>query len=203
MSVSGLVQNHGLLLFSPEYCLIYATKAVLKLRKPIQDSHTDWAFEAARVKDVYGGTTLTIAATNSSTTNAGIFHPRLISPNICQLAFGSSKVSLRLSTQFSNTALKAEVLNTRGWTLQESILSPRVLSYGSQQMVWECQTLRIGESRRPVLPRGTAQRQSIRSEDHPQRHKLLQKSQVYACAALIEGFARGLYPCTRKLGDGV
>lgn len=152
LSVSGLVQNHGTLLFYPEYCLIYATKAVLKLGKRIQDSPTDWAFEAARMKDVYGGATLTITATNSSTTNAGIFHPRLISLNICQLAFGSSKVSLRLSTQFSDTTLKAEVLNTRGWTLQESILSSRVLSYGSQQMVWECQTLKIGESGRPILP---------------------------------------------------
>lgn len=132
--------------------MIYATKAILKLRKPIQDTPTDWAFEAARMKDVYGGATLTITATNSSTTNAGIFHQRLISPNICQLAFGSFTVSLRLSTQFSDTTLKSEVLNTRGWTLQESILSPRVLSYASQQMVWECQTLKIGESGRPVLP---------------------------------------------------
>lgn len=104
------------------------------------------------MKDVYGGAALTITATNSSTTNAGIFHPRLISPNICQLAFGSFTVSLRLSTQFSDTTLKSEILNTRGWTLQESILSPRVLSYGSQQMVWECQTLKIGENGRPVLP---------------------------------------------------
>lgn len=63
--------------------MIYATKAVLKLRKPIQDSPTDWAFEIARMKDVYGDATLTITATNSSTTNAGKFHPRLISSNIC------------------------------------------------------------------------------------------------------------------------
>ena len=32
-----------------------------------------------------------------------------------------------------------EPLNKRAWTLQERLLSPRTLHYGSQEMYWECQ----------------------------------------------------------------
>ena len=48
--------------------------------------------------------------------------------------------------------MKAEPLDTRGWALQESLLSPRTLSYGSQQMTWECLQRRIGEDGRPPPP---------------------------------------------------
>ena len=48
--------------------------------------------------------------------------------------------------------MKNEPLNTRGWSLQESLLAPRTLSYGTQQMIWECLERKVGESGRPVLP---------------------------------------------------
>jgi hypothetical protein len=35
------------------------------------------------------------------------------------------------------------VLNTRGWTLQEKILSRRILYYGATQLFWSCRTLTI------------------------------------------------------------
>lgn len=47
--------------------------------------------------------------------------------------------------------MKGQPLNKRGWTLQESLLSPRTLSYTAQQMTWECQERRVGESGRPIL----------------------------------------------------
>jgi hypothetical protein len=34
--------------------------------------------------------------------------------------------------------LKDEPLSRRGWTLQERLLSPRIIHYGKQQMYWEC-----------------------------------------------------------------
>lgn len=48
--------------------------------------------------------------------------------------------------------MKKEPLNTRGWALQESLLAPRILAYGTQQMIWECLECKVGESGRPVLP---------------------------------------------------
>ncbi|KAJ8063883.1 hypothetical protein OCU04_007734 [Sclerotinia nivalis] len=37
-------------------------------------------------------------------------------------------------------------LATRGWTLQEHVLSPRVLHYTSKQLVWNCQLQKTSES---------------------------------------------------------
>ena len=121
----------------------------------IQDSPEDWAAEAARMKEVYGGATITIAATGSKTSTDGMLKPRAISTPLCELHWTDSlrsKVFLRSSLSFWDTTMKREPLNTRGWTLQESMLSPRTLSFGTQQMTWECQELRVGENGRPILP---------------------------------------------------
>ena len=124
----------------------------------MQDSAEDWAAEAERMKDVYGGATITIAAMNSTSADYGIFKSRSISPAACILKWRSSdpieshNVFLRSSSEFWDATMKNEPLNTRGWTLQESLLAPRTLSYGTQQMIWECLERKVGESGRPVLP---------------------------------------------------
>ena len=101
---------------------------------------------------------ITIAATNFRNTNDDIFKPREISQTLCSLAWHTPTLSkchcihLRSSSDFWDTTLKYEPLNTRGWTLQKSLLAQRTLSYGTQQMIWECQCLKTSESGRPVLP---------------------------------------------------
>ena len=124
----------------------------------IQDSPSDWAAEASRMKDVYGGATITIAAAGSNSTQAGVFRHRAVEREVCklewrsQLSSESSWIYLRAGLQGSDNKMKAEPLTTRGWTLQELLLSPRTLSYGSQQMTWECLQKRIGEDGRPPPP---------------------------------------------------
>ena len=124
----------------------------------MQDSAEDWAAEAALMRNVYGGATITIAATNSTSTDCGIFQNRSVSPAECRLEWRSldqtefHDLFLRSSTEFWDTTMKKEALNTRGWTLQESLLAPRTLSFGTQQMIWECLERKSGESGRPVLP---------------------------------------------------
>ncbi|MBE3109014.1 MAG: HET domain-containing protein, partial [Acidobacteria bacterium] len=41
--------------------------------------------------------------------------------------------------------LKDEMLNIRGWTLQERLLSPRTIHYSADQMYWECERDFLGE----------------------------------------------------------
>ena len=124
----------------------------------MQDSAEDWTAEAGRMKDVYGGATITITATNSTSTEDGIFKNYSISPENCKLEWRSPNsmathnVYLRSGSEFWDTTMKNEPLNTRGWTLQESLLAPRTLSYGTQQMIWECLESKVGQSGRPVLP---------------------------------------------------
>jgi hypothetical protein len=38
-----------------------------------------------------------------------------------------------------------EMLNSRGWTLQERLLSPRTIHYSADQMYWECERDFLGE----------------------------------------------------------
>lgn len=41
--------------------------------------------------------------------------------------------------------LNSEPLSSRGWTLQERLLSPRILHYGTNQMYWECRECLLAE----------------------------------------------------------
>lgn len=52
------------------------------------------------------------------------------------------------------TELKLEPINKRGWTLQESWLSRRMLIYGSGQMLWRCrECFKSDGGRPPMQPR--------------------------------------------------
>ena len=123
----------------------------------IQDSKEDWAAEAARMEYVYRGAKVTISAISSPGTGFGMFHEREDLGPQCELEWKgadrqASKVYLRSGSVLGDTYMKDSPLNTRGWTLQEALLAPRVLSYGSQQMIWECVSHRIDEGGRPVAP---------------------------------------------------
>ena len=123
----------------------------------IQDSESDWAAEAAKMQDVYRGAKITISAISSPGTGYGMLRERETSGPICELDWKdtdgtSSKVYLRSGSALWDINMKSSALNTRGWTLQEALLSPRVLAYGSQQMIWECMEQSIDEGGRPVAP---------------------------------------------------
>ncbi|KAL9638200.1 MAG: hypothetical protein Q9164_001708 [Protoblastenia rupestris] len=113
----------------------------------IQDSRSDWEVEAAKMGRIYTRAQLTIGASAASDCTQGILTPREI---------GESEVP-ELNTRGPNSSLgKARLryltpnatsipLFTRGWTLQESLLSTRFLSYTSRQLTWECQTSAYSE----------------------------------------------------------
>ena len=111
----------------------------------IQDSVEDWEIEAARMGDVYSNALVTIAAGAASSCTQGIFAKRDIQSNgrNPRLAFRGPDRSLGnvfLRRQPCSLRYEEEPLKTRGWTLQERLLSPRVLYYGVNQLIWECKT---------------------------------------------------------------
>ena len=116
-----------------------------------QDSADDWAKEAAKMKEVYTNAVLTVIASNSPSTRSGIFSPRLAglkgvleyrAPN------KTSKMYLRSGNELWDHSLQSSPLVGRGWTLQEGLLAPRTISYGSQQMIWECSQFQTDEGGR-------------------------------------------------------
>lgn len=106
-----------------------------------QDSADDWAREAAKMKEVYAGAVLTVIASNSPSTRSGIFSPRQAGLRAIvefQHPRRKSKMYLRSGNELWDHSLQSSPLMGRGWTLQEGLLAPRTLSYGHQQMIWEC-----------------------------------------------------------------
>jgi hypothetical protein len=125
-----------------------------------QDSAEDWASEAAKMREVYAGALLTIAAAHSPSTNSGIFSKRKSPDYRVSLEWTSEinhtkaacKVYLRPGSELWDNTLQLSPLMNRGWTLQEGLLAPRTLSYGPQQMIWECSTYQADESGRITIP---------------------------------------------------
>jgi Heterokaryon incompatibility protein (HET) len=110
----------------------------------IQDSVEDWQKESAVMGNIYQNSVVTIQASGAKDSHMGCFIPRTaqhLAP--AKLTFRSvdgytGSVFVRYQP-LVNTNI-AEPLHRRAWTLQEGLLSPRLLSWGATQMRWECKT---------------------------------------------------------------
>lgn len=137
----------------------------------IQDCENmeDWKKEAPRMGDVYGQAALGIAATGFDGGQAGLFgRPRTPSRKHVMFCvpvdWELEKLLPDLSTiscglfAFTDSTFKWDMfpgprevvdhspLYKRGWTLQERVLSPRVVHFCANQIVWECEKLVASET---------------------------------------------------------
>jgi hypothetical protein len=113
------------------------------------------------MKDVYGHSYLTIAATASKDGSGGLLvQPKtevhLVSLHMSK-AQGSNlngqyrpsvaKIGCRRKNRLFGSRGRAELspLLTRAWAYQERMLSPRVVQYTSEELVWECDTMKTCE----------------------------------------------------------
>ncbi|GAB7336675.1 hypothetical protein MBLNU13_g10350t1 [Cladosporium sp. NU13] len=83
---------------------------------------------------VYSNAVLTLAATASQNPGHGLLHP-LQSARCVPLDGDTAMIRLQTHTDIDSSA---EPLNTRGWTLQEDVLSRRIVSFGREQWLWRC-----------------------------------------------------------------
>jgi len=114
----------------------------------IQDDDFDKAIEMARMDQIYQDAFVTIAAANSFNCSASFLEFFL--PNSAPDVYRFAKMnfpcedgklgSISLEPDSGNYEPPSEPINQRGWALQERLLSPRVLTFGSQQMYWQCQS---------------------------------------------------------------
>ncbi|TPX13405.1 uncharacterized protein E0L32_006135 [Thyridium curvatum] len=114
-----------------------------------QDDRADWARESARMTAVYSGAHLVIAATHAADSSKGCFHSRVPRPTSKFTIPGVGEVYSQLVYNESEFPwshdFEGEPLTTRGWTLQECELAPRILHYASTQMHFQCCRGRVGE----------------------------------------------------------
>ena len=107
----------------------------------IQDSEEDKDALVGQMHKIYACAQVTIAASKASRCTEGFLSPR---SNVPQFY-----VTIRDPIEAHNVRLSrvilipsprghVEPLVTRAWTLQETLLSRRILSYGSRQLHWYC-----------------------------------------------------------------
>jgi hypothetical protein len=103
-----------------------------------QESKDDWAREAGRMRDVYRGAVVTIEAAAATRLTEGFLKERKSSKPYCKLPWREGDetvdVFLRPHMDITDSQLLKTKVYTRGWTLQECLLAPRTLSYGTQQI---------------------------------------------------------------------
>ncbi|EWG55534.1 hypothetical protein FVEG_17540 [Fusarium verticillioides 7600] len=123
----------------------------------IQDCKPDWIKESAQMGSIYGSAALTLAAAGTSTVQDSIFcrrDPRAVRPCVANII--QSSVYHRVSYPWAIyphqperllfDTINESPLSRRAWALQELLVSPRTLVFGSKQMVWSCATTEASET---------------------------------------------------------
>ncbi|VBB79502.1 Putative protein of unknown function [Podospora comata] len=138
----------------------------------MQDSRQDWEVESKKMAQIYGSSTFTISAFVSKRSTAGILNPAPTAgppPMSVPLTMLSEQGEARkLKLEWRHPSDREDlrrldmacVLNSRGWTFQEFLLSRRHLIYGRHQIYWRC---RAGQksAEAGILPEGDKRAHSV------------------------------------------
>ncbi|KAE9374007.1 HET-domain-containing protein, partial [Stipitochalara longipes BDJ] len=111
----------------------------------LQDSDEDKGREIDNMKNIYKNAYFTISAACTRACEDGFLQPRIRNPQpqhfkIPYACPNGIMGTIILQTPKHYIKPEDEPLNKRGWTLQERLLSPRLLIYGITDLYWECQT---------------------------------------------------------------
>ena len=126
----------------------------------VQDDASDWQKEASLMHKIYSGAFCNIAATGANSGAEGLFLDRWIGgahPTLIRLTTpsGVSATYELLSEGFWDFHISSDTqgpLNRRGWVLQERLFSRRILHFGRQQTLWQCNELCAAEQYPDGLP---------------------------------------------------
>lgn len=112
----------------------------------VQDDEMEWQREVEHMSEIYQGSQLTIAAVDSSDSSQGCFPSDLDGFRDGELFFRTrpDKAGRRSSlvrvyrNDIRNRAGGGTAISKRGWTLQEQLLSPRLVHCMRSQVHWQC-----------------------------------------------------------------
>lgn len=146
----------------------------------IQDSREDWLQQSAHMCSIYKYALCNIAATGFMDGETGLFTlrtPNLVMPHMITLHWteqsnlgkdppANGKPCYLVRRDFWRADVSRAPLNSRSWVLQERLLSPRTIHFGSRQLFWECRRLIASET----FPNGIPAQ--LRIEDNPKCYNL-------------------------------
>jgi hypothetical protein len=114
----------------------------------VQDDDEDKALEIAKMGSIYRGAALTIAAASAASSTDGFLQDRTFEEaygNLFRIPYRYRQDANVINgfIFLSELPIKDEYqepLDKRGWTMQEDMLSLRLLRFGSKQTTWRCPT---------------------------------------------------------------
>jgi hypothetical protein len=118
----------------------------------VQDDELDWAKEVAHMHDVYAGSFLTIQAGEARSPLEGCFMPTCHGSAETK---GSERTLFTTREASSNLeaivhiiphTARTSALNKRGWTLQETALSHRIVQLTNYELHWRCRSDMLWET---------------------------------------------------------
>ncbi|KAI7774391.1 uncharacterized protein LA080_008818 [Diaporthe eres] len=117
----------------------------------MQDDKDELAREVAKMQHYYGNSCLTISVATPASCSDGFLQPEpmpyvsddeILGPFYFPVDLGDSERPARLKLVTRRSPIEA--IDSRAWTLQEGLLSHRLVSFGSRIIRWSCQTESYG-----------------------------------------------------------
>jgi hypothetical protein len=111
----------------------------------IQNSVQDWTSQAAIMGHIYEGATLTISAAGAEDSRSGFLHDRSSGDDdtCCKLntrCASYDDVHVRVDRPGISDEIDQSKIGRRAWTMQERLLSKRLLHFSKGYIGWECET---------------------------------------------------------------
>ncbi|KAI0490472.1 heterokaryon incompatibility protein-domain-containing protein [Xylaria cf. heliscus] len=124
----------------------------------IQDDPEDWIRESANMCDVYGGSSINIAASSARNGSFGCFFDRnektlrRIQKIRVPVSTGDKIIVYDCAPDDIYRTVDDGPLTQRAWAFQERFLAPRTLHFTDSQLFWECGTMHACETFPAKLP---------------------------------------------------
>ncbi|EUC46674.1 hypothetical protein COCMIDRAFT_92096 [Bipolaris oryzae ATCC 44560] len=114
----------------------------------VQNDPKDVELEMSKMAGIYRGATITISAASANDSTEGFLKDRDLKKaygNLFQLPYHNKRADgmvegLVLLSEHPVADTRQENIDQRAWTLQEDMLSLRLLRFGSKQTTWRCLT---------------------------------------------------------------
>jgi Heterokaryon incompatibility protein (HET) len=109
----------------------------------IQDDYEDKVVEIDKMASIYKNAVVTIAAATATSSYEGFLSRERTPPQRDTCGFQVPMINGSTGSctlMVCRNYIPSEPINTRAWTMQEYVLSTRMLLYSDVELLWECQT---------------------------------------------------------------